>query len=104
MIAVTPTVLDWYRQQIAPPLAIFKQAESKQRRISIHEIINLNAGAVPFNPGPGRNMGNTLAILSLRRKRSALTLDSIRMMGDPHRVTGRRIARAWGRANGRKTV
>lgn len=47
MIAITPTVLDWYRQQIAPPLAIFKHAESQQRRISIHEIINLNAGAVP---------------------------------------------------------
>lgn len=102
MIAITPTVLDWYRQQIAPPLAIFKHAESQQRRISIHEIINLNAGAVPFNPGPGRNMGNTLAILSLRRKRSALTLESLRMMGDPHRVTGHRIARAWERANGRK--
>ncbi|MFP8823444.1 hypothetical protein, partial [Enterobacter cloacae] len=81
-----------------------KQAESKQRRISIHEIINLNAGAVPFNTGPGRNMGNTLALLSLRRKWSALTLDSLRIMGDPHRVTGRRIARAWERANGRKVV
>lgn len=104
MIAITPTVLDWYRQQIAPPLAIFKQAESKQRRISIHEIINLNAGAVPFNPGPGRNMGNTLALLSLRRKRQRLTLESLHMMGDPHRVTGRRIARAWERANGRKAV
>lgn len=45
MIAITPTVLDWYRQRIAPPLAIFKDAEAKQRRISIHEIINLNAAA-----------------------------------------------------------
>ena len=104
MIAITSTVLDWYRQQIAPPLAIFKQAESKQRRISIHEIINLNAGAAPFNPGPGRNMGNTLAVLRLRRKRSALTLESLRIMGDPHRVTGRRIARAWERSNNRKAV
>lgn len=49
MIAITPTVLDWYRQRIAPPLAIFKDAEAKQRRISIHEIINLNAGLITHN-------------------------------------------------------
>ncbi|AFH21055.1 hypothetical protein CL97_gp171 [Cronobacter phage CR9] len=102
MIAITPTVLDWYRQQIAPPLAIFKQAESKQRRISIHTIININARLPAFDSS--HHMGNTLAILSLRRKRSALTLDSLRMMQPPHRVTGHRIARAWERANSRKAV
>ena len=104
MIAITPTVLDWYRQQIAPPLAIFQQAERKQRRISIHEVINLNAGEVPFNPGPGRNMGNTLAVLSLRRKRGALTLESLHTMQHPHNVTGKRIARSWERANNRGAV
>lgn len=100
MIAITSTVLDWYRQQIAPPLAIFKEAESKQRRISIHEIIKLNAGEKMNNNH--YHLGNTLAILSLRRKRSALTLESLRALQPPHRVTGERIARAWERANSRQ--
>lgn len=104
MIAITSTVLDWYRQRIAPPLAIFKEAEAKQRRISIHEIINLNAWGTPYRPGPGREMGNTLAILKLRRKRSALTLGSLNVMQAPHRVTACRIARAWIKANSRKAV
>lgn len=101
MIAITSTVLDWYRQRIAPPLAIFKRAEAKQRRISIHEVINLNAGGTPYRPGPGREMGNTLAILKLRRKRSALTLDSLAYLQPPHTITGKRIARAWTKANNR---
>ena len=100
MIALSPMVLEWYRQQIAPPLAIFKQAESKQRRISIHEIITLNAGEKMNNARS--HMGNTLALLSLRRKRQRLTLESLRMMGQPHQVTGDRIARAWNRASSRK--
>lgn len=101
MIAITPTVLDWYRQRIAPPLAIFKDAEAKQRRISIHEIINLNAGGTPYHPGPGREMNNTLAILKIRRKRSSLTLDSLHTMQPPFQVTGKRIARSWTKANDR---
>ncbi|UTC25366.1 hypothetical protein P7_176 [Pectobacterium phage vB_PcaM_P7_Pc] len=102
MIALSPMVLEWYRQQATPPLAIFKEAASKQRRISIHEIINLNAGGKVYTPGQGYNMGNTLVLLSLRRKRQRLTLESLRMMGQPHQVTGDRIARAWNRANSRK--
>jgi|AGFT01.1.fsa_nt_gi hypothetical protein len=101
MIALTSTVLEWYQQQIAPPLAIFKQAADKRRRISIHEIINLNAGGKVYTPGQGYNMGNTLALLSLRRKRQRLTLESLRTMQPPHRITGHRIARAWTRANSR---
>lgn len=99
MIAITSTVLNWYRQQAAP-LAIFEKVASKQRPISIHTIINLNARLPAFDSS--HHMGNTLALLSLRRKRQRLTIESLRMMGDPHRVTGDRIARAWNRANSRK--
>lgn len=104
MINVSSTVLNWYRQQAAPPLRVFQEAAKKQRRITIHQIINLNAGPKTYSPGQGYNMGNTLALLNLLRKRRALTLESLRTMGDPHRVTGERIARAWERANGRKAV
>lgn len=45
MIALTSAILEWYQQQTAPPLAIFKQSADKRRRISIHEVVNLNAGA-----------------------------------------------------------
>lgn len=100
MIAVTSTVLEWYRQQIAPPLAIFKEAESKQRRISIHTIININARLPSYDSS--HHMGNTLALLRLRRKREPITVESLRTLGRPHQVTGPRIARAMNRANSRK--
>lgn len=100
MIAVTSTVLEWYRQQIAPPLAIFKEAESKQRRISIHEVIKLNAGEKMNNNH--YHIGNTLALLRLRRKREPITVESLRTLGRPHQVTASRIARSLNRANSRK--
>ena len=45
MIAVTPTVLEWYRQQIAPPLAIFKEAANKQAAIFARWIAEYKARA-----------------------------------------------------------
>lgn len=99
MIALTSAVLEWHQQQTAPPLAIFKKAADKRRRISIHEVINLNAGGLGIDPR--HEVSNTLNILKMRRRRGALRIETVRNMGKPHQVTGGRIFRAWTKANSR---
>lgn len=96
MIALSSTVLAWYQQQIAPPLAIFKDAADKKARISIHQVINLNAGGLGTDPH--HHMGNTLNLLKLRRKRGALEFSTLCHLCGPHQVTGARIFRAWRRS------
>lgn len=102
MIAITPLVLQWYQQRKAPIPTIFEFVASNSQQVSINHVINLNAG---WDSYPSNNhMTNTLALLRLRRKRGTLTLDSLYTMQRPHQVVGYRIARAWERANGRKSV
>lgn len=97
MIALNSTVLQWYQQQTSPPLAIFKNVIEKRRKISIHEVVNLNAGGLSSDSL--HEMSNTLNILKLRRQRQAMDLSTLCNMGKPHEVTGSRIFRAWRKAN-----
>ena len=95
------TVLSWYQQRKAPPLAIFKKAAEKRHLISIHAIINLNAGGLGIDPR--HEISNTLNILKLRRKRG---LTAPEMLWDlttspQHKNTARRFLRGLERANAR---
>lgn len=100
MIALTETVLRWYQQHKTPKL--FAQAIGKQRRISINEIVNINAQK-KGDKRPNTELGNTLSLLCLVRRRGACLREYLRCVGYPHRKTADRLLRRLHRADSRKS-
>lgn len=93
MINLSGIVFSWYKQQQSIP-HLFTAAATKQRKISIHEVVNLNAGIILGNG----NIGNTLSLLRMARKRGALTTEYLQTVGKPHKIVAIRILRAWNKS------
>lgn len=107
MINLSVTVLNWYQQRSAPRL--FSQAFEKQRKISIHEIINLNASKDGKRNYDYHNVTNTLSLFKMVRSRAGLSqayLEDVatRTHCNPHHNTAARIVRRLNRSKLRGSV
>lgn len=96
MIALTSTVLNWYQQKKGPRL--FAAALAKQYRVSIHAVVNANAGG---RDKRGLNFHNTLALLCMRRKREPITREYLLSLGVQHHFSAARILKRWDKAKAR---
>lgn len=96
MIALTSTVLNWYQQKKVPRL--FAAALAKQHRVTIHAVINANAGG---RDKRGLNFHITLALLCLRRKCEPITREYLLSLGVQHRNNATRILKRWDKAKAR---
>lgn len=102
MINTSSTVLAWYQQRKAPPLKLFQSAVDKMTKVSIHSVVNLNAGGI--GQDHKHKVSNTLALLRLVRKRGDLSVDyleTVSLREGPHKDNAYRLMRRWLKANNR---
>lgn len=102
MINTSSTVLTWYQQRKAPPLKLFQSAVDKMSKVSIHSVVNLNAGDI--GQDPKHKMSNTLALLRLVQKRGDFCfgyLKKLSLQEGPHKQNAYRLRRRWEKANSR---
>jgi len=102
MINTSLTVLAWYQQRKAPPLKLFHGAFDKMAKVTIHSVVNLNAGGIRHDPR--HKVANTLSLLRLVRKRGELSIDYLERVSlreGPHKDNAYRFMRRWLKANSR---
>lgn len=101
MICTNKLIFDWYKQTKAGVIpAMFKAAHLRERRISIHEVVNSNG----YTPTTKKQLelNNTMALLHLWRRRSALWEILTARHGEKHAVTMARLNRRHLKACNRK--
>ena len=87
MINLSSIVYSWYVQKTTKIPKMFDSIQ--QNKISIHRIVNLNAGI----KNRYLSKDNTVNLLKLVRKNGRLTLDYLESVSDIHKINCQRILR-----------
>lgn len=87
MINLSSTVYSWYVQKTTKIPKMFDNIQ--QNKISIHRIINLNAGI----KNRDLSKDNTVSLLKLVRKNGRLTRGYLESVSDTHKLNCQRILR-----------
>lgn len=101
MICTNKLVFDWYQQTKTGAIPkMFEAAHLRGHKVSIHEVVNANG----YKPQTSKQLelNNTMALLRLWRKRSALWEILTSRHGEKHAVTMARLNRRHLKACNRK--